>query len=188
MKHPIQFLTLLVFSVLWASEVKAEVPTKIPPDKERGEALYREFCVGCHGPQALGNGPTAASFGWQPQAMSLAGRYDNKNIDNAVKIIQMGQLLMPAYEQQFDRHESKRIMIWLNGLDPVKGAPLTESKESSEDSDADESNKDASGTQPEVNTEQKSTDGAPVEGLDNNPSITEPSSQESPSQPPEEQE
>ena len=35
--------------------------------------------------------------------MALAGRYDNDEFDEAIRIIQMGQQLMPAYEQQIDR-------------------------------------------------------------------------------------
>ena len=106
--------------------VRAEMPTKIPPDKERGEELYRELCVGCHGPKALGNGVTATRLGYDAEQMRLAGRIQKNEMDAAIVLIQMGKGLMPAYEQQIDRHESKRILIWLADLDPLKGAELPE--------------------------------------------------------------
>ena len=143
MTFRIQILGLLACSALFVDTADAEMPTKIPPDKERGEALYRELCVGCHGPQALGKGLTAESFGWQAQDMALAGRYDNDDFDEAIRIIQMGQKLMPAYEQQIDRHETKRILVWLKDLDPEKGAPLPPLDE---DAEPDEVNDASDGT------------------------------------------
>ena len=136
MKRLFLQLGFLWASVMVTASVKAEMPTKIPPDKERGEALYRELCVGCHGPRALGNGPSAAAFGIDAEKMRLAGRFEKNDMEKAILTIQMGKGLMPAYEQQIDRHESKRILIWLNALDPVEGAPLPSPEETEKDSDS----------------------------------------------------
>ena len=67
--------------------------------------------------------------------MRLAGRYEKGDMEQAILTIQMGKGLMPAYEQQIDRHESKRILIWLNALDPIEGAPLPEPEAPEEDSE-----------------------------------------------------
>ena len=107
---------------LYASLVSAEVPTKIPPDKERGESLYYELCSSCHGEKALGDSDTAAQLGYPEPALSLAGKLKTDAFQSGVKTIQYGRGLMPAYEQQIDKHESKRILIWLESIDPIVGA------------------------------------------------------------------
>ena len=92
----------------------ADVPTKLAPDEERGEALYRENCWQCHGANALGAGPLSAVLPSPP----LAGRIAAEDFPDSVDLIQGGQGNMPAYSQVLNRHDSRRILVWLATLDP----------------------------------------------------------------------
>ncbi|MDG1480971.1 MAG: cytochrome c [Myxococcota bacterium] len=104
----------------------AGVPTKLAPDEERGEALYRASCWQCHGVNALGDGPLSAAVPSPP----LAGRIVSDDFPDTVDLIEAGQGDMPAYSQVLNRHDIRRILVWLATLDPETGinpdAPLPE--------------------------------------------------------------
>jgi mono/diheme cytochrome c family protein len=95
----------------------ADVPTKLAPDEERGEMLYRENCWQCHGADALGKGPLSAALPSPP----LAGRILSEDFPESVDLIQGGLGNMPAYSQVLNRHDSRRILVWLATLDPETG-------------------------------------------------------------------
>ena len=107
-------MVLFLSGILWAG-----VPKKLPPSKERGENLYRDLCWQCHGSRALGDGPLAKQLLTKPPA--LAGVIGKKEYKKHVNIIQRGVGAMPAYEQLIDRHDSKRILMFLSSLDPKTG-------------------------------------------------------------------
>ena len=97
----------------------AAMPSKAPTDLKKGETLYQELCWQCHGKRALGDGPLAGSLPTEPPA--LAGRYKQAQFSAAVKTIQEGKGSMPAYELLIDKHDSRRIMVWLSALDKKTG-------------------------------------------------------------------
>ena len=113
----------------------ADVPTKLAPDEERGEALYRENCWQCHGTNGLGDGPLAVALPSPP----LAGRIAAEDFPASVDLIQAGTGSMPAYSQVLNRHDSRRIMVWLATLDPETGLRLgAEPEEGEEEAPAEE--------------------------------------------------
>jgi mono/diheme cytochrome c family protein len=93
----------------------AGVPTKIPPDRDRGRELYAINCWPCHGEAALGDGPAMAS-------PPLAGRISASGYDEAVALIQAGKGDMPGFSAVMDKSETRRILVWLAELDPKTGA------------------------------------------------------------------
>jgi mono/diheme cytochrome c family protein len=97
----------------------AAMPSKAPTDIKKGEKLYQELCWQCHGKRALGDGPLAGSLSTKPPP--LAGRYKQSQFSGAVKTIQEGKGSMPAYEQLIDKHDSRRVMVWLSALDSQTG-------------------------------------------------------------------
>jgi mono/diheme cytochrome c family protein len=113
----------------------AGVPTKLAPDEERGEDLYRASCWQCHGVNALGDGPLSAAVPSPP----LAGRIASDDFPDTVDLIQVGQGSMPAYSQVLNRHDTRRILVWLATLDPETGinpdAPLPEEAEEAEEAE-----------------------------------------------------
>jgi len=113
----------------------AGVPTKLPPDKERGETLYRERCWQCHGASALGDGPLAEALPSPP----LAGRIASDDFPDAIAVIQKGQGSMPACSQVLNHHDTRRILVWLAALDSETGidpdAPAPDDEDEDEDED-----------------------------------------------------
>lgn len=102
----------MLFWLLNSAYVYAEVPKKLPPPKERGENLYKELCWQCHGSFGKGDGPLS-KVTKAPKLTGLGKEKEKSYID----IIQNGKGRMPAYSEVIDRHDSRRILLWLR--DPV---------------------------------------------------------------------
>ena len=100
--------------VMWAF---ADVPKKLPPSKERGENLYNDLCWQCHGQTGKGDGPVASSLA---MTMSDISGKSSQSEKDRIDIIQQGKGKMPAYEQVIDRHDSRRILMWLKNPVPQK--------------------------------------------------------------------
>lgn len=106
-------------------------PTKRPPDREIGEGLWRQSCWQCHGERGHGDGPAAAALvGGVP---TLQGRVRSigaekiENLESLVDVIQSGKGRMPAYSEDIDRGDSRKIVFYLRdqleGKGPGGGPP-----------------------------------------------------------------
>ena len=104
----------LVAMVAWAG-----VPTKSPPDPERGRQLYGVNCWQCHGKAALGDGPAQVAL--RAAAPALAGRLGDSPLPPQVDLILTGSGDMPGFGAVMDRRDARRILKWLAGLDPETG-------------------------------------------------------------------
>lgn len=91
----------------------------MPPDPQRGEDLYMDNCWQCHGKKALGDGPLAQALPTPPPA--LAGRWTEHRFDEIVATMRQGQGDMPGFSAVFDRHNARRILVWLATLDSKTG-------------------------------------------------------------------
>ena len=118
---------------LWVALVFAEGrPTKLPKSHVRGKQLYEQYCFPCHGSLALSKGDLAEVMNVPP----LAGRIKKEGYPEAIQVIQQGKGNMPAYEMTLDKHDSKRILIYLSRLDPTSGLdPNPEDYEDTEQRD-----------------------------------------------------
>lgn len=95
-------------------------PTKRPPDREVGMALYKQSCWQCHGEKGLGDGPAAAALvGGVP---SLVGRIRSKDaesledFDALVNAVQNGKGRMPAYSEDIDKADTRRILLYVRDV------------------------------------------------------------------------
>jgi mono/diheme cytochrome c family protein len=87
------------------------VPTKRDTDEVAGGKLWARSCLSCHGEGGRGDGPAAKVLvGGVP---SLEGRVRPADFDALVKVIQEGRGRMPAYAEDIDRHDSRRILVFL---------------------------------------------------------------------------
>ena len=61
---------------------------------------------------------------------NLAGQFSDGEYAEGIKVVQQGVGTMPAYEMIIDKHDTKRILIYLGGLDPETGIdPRVKSEE-----------------------------------------------------------
>ena len=117
---------LLGFWIMIGEPVLADVPKKLPPSKERGENLYKELCWQCHGMKGEGNGPLSSVL--KTTVPAIAGELEQPE-KILIDIIQQGKGAMPAYEQLIDRHDSRRILLWLKDPVPQKKKKKDSKKE-----------------------------------------------------------
>jgi mono/diheme cytochrome c family protein len=138
----------MLIIVLFLKLAAAEVPKTIPLPHIRGKELYDDLCFQCHGANGLANTPLAKSTG----APALAGKFSDDNYSAGIAIIQEGKVGMPAYEMVIDKHDSKRILIYLGGLDPETGMdPRVKEAETPEEDGVEE---EAGAVESEEETEQ----------------------------------
>ena len=99
----------------------AASPTRRLPDDERGGELYMKNCWMCHGKMAQGGGPAAVAL--KSESPALAKQYEKSEWDKMIRIIMDGKGDMPAFSQVMDRHEARRILVWLEDPKPPKAPP-----------------------------------------------------------------
>ena len=98
-----------------ASKTNGEsvVATKRDSDEETGRRLWKRSCWQCHGEVGAGDGPAAAALvGGVP---SLAGKVSVDGFDALVTVIQEGRGRMPAFAEDLDKHDSRRVLVYLEG-------------------------------------------------------------------------
>ena len=87
------------------------VLTKRPPDVDVGRRLWQQSCWQCHGKAGAGDGPAASAM---PKGVPpLTGKVKEAGFDAMVRIIQDGKGRMPAYAETMDKHDSRRILVYL---------------------------------------------------------------------------
>lgn len=125
--------TLCIPSADAAPASTGSVPDERLPDRERGRELYLLSCWQCHGKEGKGDGPAAANLpGGVP---SLESKVTKARFDELVKLIQDGKGPMPAYAEDIDKHDSRRILIYLQ--DALQGRTEARGeKEKADDDDA----------------------------------------------------
>ena len=136
----ISFLLLLHVAV-------AEVPKTIPLPHIRGKELYDDLCFQCHGVNGLADTPLAKSM----NAPKLAGQFSDGDYAEGIKLVQQGVGTMPAYEMIIDKHDTKRILIYLGGLDSETG--IDPRVKSEEDEQPKKESKDSSKAPPKKSTQ-----------------------------------
>ncbi len=118
-----------------AAPASSSVPSKRPPDRERGRELYLLSCWQCHGPEGKGDGPAAAALvGGVP---SLVGAVKKDKFDALIKVIEDGKGSMPAYNEDIDKHDARRILLYvedaLQGRTEPRGEKGERDKEKTEE-------------------------------------------------------
>lgn len=114
------------------SPAKSTVPSKRPPDRERGRDLWLQSCWQCHGEQGKGDGPAATAL---PEGVpTLESKVSKEKFEALVKVIQDGKGRMPAYKEDIDKHDSRRILIYLQ--DALQGRTEAQKEKDDKEDDA----------------------------------------------------
>ena len=124
-----------IIGTAWAAPPSSTMPSKRPPDRERGRDLYLLSCWQCHGAEGKGDGPAAAALvGGVP---SLAGVVKKDKFDALIKVIEDGKGSMPAYNEDIDKHDARRILLYvedaLQGRTEARGEKGVKDKEKTEE-------------------------------------------------------
>lgn len=133
-------LALPAALVLLASALSTQAaqPTKRKPDPERGKELYERSCWMCHGRTGLGDGPAASAL--TVPVPPLPGGIDPADVEPHVPLIQNGRGPMPAFNENIDLRDTRRLLGYLTTLDdpPPPEDPDKKTGETVTDRDKDE--------------------------------------------------
>jgi mono/diheme cytochrome c family protein len=127
--------TLVVPPATGAPTVKS-MPTTRPSDRERGRELWLRSCWQCHGEEGKGDGPaSAAMVGGVP---TLVGKVPPEDFDRLVTLVLDGRGAMPAYREDIDKHDARRILVYLQDAlqGRTKGEEEKKKKGDEEDQEA----------------------------------------------------
>jgi mono/diheme cytochrome c family protein len=132
--RPFALLLLLWVSVAAAKpDGTSTMPAKRLPDFDAGKRLWKQSCWQCHGEVGKGDGPSAAALvGGVP---SLEGKVKGEDFDALIAVIQDGRGKMPAYSEDIDQHDSRRILGYIRDVMSGKKPPPPE-KDEGDDAEA----------------------------------------------------
>jgi mono/diheme cytochrome c family protein len=119
-----RLLALVLFTPLVAS---AGVPRKRSADHVRGQELWERSCWQCHGEEARGDGPAAA--GLTAKVPDLRGRVSADRQQELVSLILAGKGMMPAFSEELDRHDARKILVYLRRLENEEPPEVPEAPE-----------------------------------------------------------
>lgn len=111
-------LAMLAFA---APEKTSTVPSKRPPDPEVGERLWAQSCWQCHGESGKGDGPASAAVPGGVPAMKE--KVVDADFSAFIEVIEDGRGRMPAYAEVIDRHDARRILVYLRDKGEGKAPP-----------------------------------------------------------------
>lgn len=116
-----RLLIPLALTLTLAGAVLAGMPTKRPEDHVRGRTVFMQSCWQCHGASNNGQGPAAeALVGGVPD---LRGKMSEDRFDALIPIILEGKGKMPAYAEELDKHDARRVLVYLHRLDTGEETP-----------------------------------------------------------------
>lgn len=131
---PMGALLAVALSVSAASakpDGTSKMPTKRPADYEVGKRLWAQSCWQCHGESGKGDGPAATVLvGGVP---SLVGKVRGDDLDGLVKLVQTGRGAMPAYGEDIDEHDTRRILQYLKAKMEGREPPPEKDKDKVEE-------------------------------------------------------
>ncbi len=82
---------------------------------KRGEFVFQNFCMPCHGPDAKGFGPVVQR-GYIPPPSLISGRVKDWEDHQIFKVIEEGQGTMPSHAHLVDREDRWALILYLRKL------------------------------------------------------------------------
>lgn len=126
-------VALTVGAALAKPDGTSTMPSKRGTDYEVGKRLWTQSCWQCHGESGKGDGPAAAALpGGVP---TLEGKVRGPEFERLIAVIQAGRGAMPAYSENIDDRDSRRILEYvrsrLEGEPPPPPEPKPEGEQPS---------------------------------------------------------
>jgi mono/diheme cytochrome c family protein len=85
-----------------------------PASIAKGDSIFHKFCVPCHGPSMMGNGPVAAQF--MPPPDLLAEQTRGRKDGYIYSYIRNGGVVMPSYGFQVSAEEAWHVIHYLRHM------------------------------------------------------------------------
>ncbi len=122
-------IRLLPLALLTPLVASAGVPRKRAAEHVRGQELWERSCWQCHGAEARGDGPAAAAL--TSDVPDLRGRVGPDRQQELVDLILSGKGMMPAFSEELNRTDVRKILVYLRRLEreeepETPEAPATE--------------------------------------------------------------
>lgn len=96
----------------WSAPLEAkQLKNPIPPTQaslQKGQALYREYCVGCHGPLGKGDGPMVRMIQKKPADLTNRARMKTLTDGEVFWRISKGDDVMPSFEKTYPLSPEER--------------------------------------------------------------------------------
>jgi len=119
----------------------AAQPGKRPADHVKGRQVYDRSCWQCHGNDLSGQGPAAVAL--VNGVPDLRGELDYTERDALIELILDGQGDMPAFRAEFDKHDARRVLIYMERLENGEEEPSELGEKKPATPKPDEEDKDA---------------------------------------------
>jgi cbb3-type cytochrome c oxidase subunit III len=102
-----RFSSVVVGAVLVVIPIVAQSPKD---QSAKGEQVYQQLCVGCHGP----DGRAQTEMGKKVQASDLtAAVVQDQNDSQLIKVIRSGKGKMPAWEDKLSDDEIRAVLAYV---------------------------------------------------------------------------
>ena len=99
----------------------AAQPRKRPADHVRGKEIWERSCWQCHGKEARGDGPAAADLA--VPVPDLRGNLAGSRQKELVDTILHGRSAMPAFSEELDIYDARKILVYLRRLEEESSKP-----------------------------------------------------------------
>ena len=93
----------------------AAQPRKRPADHVRGKEIWERSCWQCHGKEARGDGPASGDLA--VPVPDLRGNLSGSRQKELVDAILNGRSAMPAFSEELDIYDARRILVYLRRLE-----------------------------------------------------------------------
>ena len=86
-------------------------------DAGKGEKIYQQFCLACHGPEGKGDGPVAATIKPPPANLASKAVKDKPDAD-LLTVIRKGKAgtAMPPWEKQLSEEQMNDVLSYVRSL------------------------------------------------------------------------
>jgi mono/diheme cytochrome c family protein len=109
-ESPLHYLATPEDAVRAGQELHNPFSDKEIPRRDRGSAVFGNFCQVCHGPLGQGNGPVTQG-GFPPPASLLADRAVQMKDGQMFHVLTYGQGNMPSFDAQLSREDRWSVVL-----------------------------------------------------------------------------
>lgn len=136
---PLHYNATTEDAILAGNKLLNPISDTLESEKERGEKIFRTFCVPCHGSGGLGDG-SVTKRGFPPPPSLLAEKAVKMNGGQMFHILTYGQNNMPSLAAQVQRIDRWRVITYVRSVQKKAIAAASQTSPTIVDSKASSNN------------------------------------------------